>query len=150
MNHEISLEERIRNIEKLLLSILLFVSSYIFLIDPPKTFLNQLGVSGSLVLLILFLILFLISYLFLLIYLNKLAVAVGIDARKDFKLRIEKNKKLISYLTNLFAISSGILIARFVFEFDWKYIFGSIILAIVIVFITTFQKIANWVQNKLS
>lgn len=146
---EISLKERIKNIERLLFFAILFVLSSFVLLNPPKNFLNQLGTSASLLILILVLILFFISYLLFIIYIIKLTETVVADVREDFKLFIEKNKKLISYLTILFAISTGILLAKYIFEFDWKYIFGSIILAIVIVFITTFQKLANWIQEKL-
>lgn len=137
-----TLDERVRNIEKLILYLLLFISSSITLSKPGANYFGNTGI-------IFYLGILLISFFFTCKYLGYLVLVIGGYYGEWIAFFMEKNKKWIGVpIIIVFLFLAGMVLI-FKFGYTLNQYIGAIIMGgIVIPLIANFQKISKWIENK--
>lgn len=143
-NSENDLKKRIRNLERLSFSIVIFVLSFYAVLNPDEV-LEKYGEIGLLI----SLTLFLISYLFSTIYFINVTGTIIEDVNLQITEIYEKHKSLLNKLKIPLIVILGILATRFLFKFEWNIIFGSLTLMLIGYVITLSVDKSTWLKDKL-
>ena len=140
-----SFEQRVRNIERLLLFSLMFAASYLLLINQYFILEEYLGKTS----IYLHIVLFTISYFFAVFYFSSVFFATLDEVGIQFEKFVFKHKYLISISLVCIIVLSGILILQFVFEYELKEVLGPIIISLIMIVITKFTQISAWIKERL-
>lgn len=143
-NSENDLKKRIRNLERLSFSIVIFVLSFYAVLNPDEV-LEKYGEIGLLI----SLTLFLIFYLFSTIYFINVTGTIIEDVNLQITDIYEKHKSLLNKLKIPLIVILGILATRFLFKFEWNIIFGSLTLMLIGYVITLSVDKSTWLKDKL-
>ena len=143
-NSENVLQKRIRNLERLAFSIVIFVVSFYAVLNPDEV-LEKYGEIGLLI----SVTLFLISYLFSTIYFINVTGTIIEDVNLQITEIYEKHKSLLNKLKIPLIVILGILATRFLFKFEWNIIFGSLTLMLIGYVITLSVDKSTWLKDKL-
>lgn len=137
-NGSSKIEQRIRNIERFLISGCILILSLIYLIPKAD---SKIENYEEIIVSILFFISFTISFNYFLNLIFSFAEDIGVQTSnfiKSHKATIDKLNKTIKLPL---IVILGILAIRYLFEFEWKMIFGSLTLIVIGSIVT------NWLKN---
>lgn len=137
-NGSSKIEQRIRNIERFLISICILILSIIYLTTTSDL---QIENYKEIIVSVFFFISFTMSFNYFLNLITSFAEDISIQTSnfiKSHKATIDKFNKTIKLPL---IVILGILAIRYLFEFEWKLIFGSLTLIVVGSVIT------NWLKN---
>ena len=140
-----SFEQRVLHIERFLISALIFVTSTYNLINQNYSLEKYLGENA----IYLSIIIFFISYVFVIIYLTFVIIATSEEAGIQLVNFVFKHKSWTSILLACILISSGIFMLIFVLGYELRDILGPIIIALVVMAITQFNKILAGIKERL-
>ena len=140
-----SFKQRIRNVEKFLIFGSLFVVSYLSLINENfilEEYLGQISIYLQI-------IIFTISYFFTVFYFSSIFFTTSDEIGIQLEKIISKHKSSISILLVCIVIISGFLILRYVLGYEFKEVFGPIIISLIIIVITKFTQTSEWIKKRL-
>ena len=140
-----SLEQRIINIERLLISALIFTLITYNLINQNFILEKYLGENAIYPQIILFFI----FYIFVTYYFALVSIAISEQVGIQFVKFIVKRKSWIGIPLVGIIILSGIFILIFVLGYELRDILGPIIIALVVMGITRFHKISAGIKERL-
>ena len=143
-NSENKLYKRIRNLERLSFSIIMFVLSTYSILNPEQVF-AYYGDIG----LIISLTSFFTFYLFSTIYFMNLTGVIIEDTSSQITKFCEIYKPFINKLKVPLIVIFGVLITRYLFKFEWNMIFGSLTLMLIGHIIITNIGKSTWLKDKL-
>ena len=137
-NGSSKIEQRIRNIERFLISGCILILSLIYLIPKAD---SKIENYEEIIVSILFFISFTISFNYFLNLIFSFAEDIGVQTSNFIK----SHKATIDILNKTIKLPLivilGILALRYLFEFEWKMIFGSLTLIVIGSIVT------NWLKN---
>ena len=140
-----SFEQRVRNIERFLVSASLFAASTYFLINQKIPLEEYLGENAIYIQIILFFISYFFAMVYLFLVMNATLEEAGIQIVKF----IFKHKSWIGIPLVGIVILSGILVLIFGFGQELKNILVPIILSLIMIAITQIFKISAWIKERL-
>ena len=144
-----SFEQRVRNIERLLIFSLILIASTYNLINNIFPFEAYLGVNAIYP----SIILFFISYVFVIVYFTFVIIATSDEAGIQLVNFIFKHKSwIVIPLVGILILSlilSLIFILIFVLGYELKDILGPIIISVIMIVTTKIFKISAWIKKQL-
>ena len=140
-----SFEQRVRNIERFLISALIFAASTYNLINQSFRLKEYLGENAIYA----YFITFFISYFFVINYFVLITITTSEEAGFQIVNFIFKHKSWISISLVVIVILSGIFILKFVLGYELKDVLGSVIMSLIIIATTKFFKISTWIKERL-
>lgn len=139
----LTLEERVKYIERASLSFFFFVVSFLSLIYSES--IPSLYGYG----IIIFVVIFMVSFPFTGWYFGQLGVSVLLDATHRSITLINNNTKLLSPVAAFLAISIGVITLKQLDQ-SWQNIMVGAVWLIASVALPKYKRILNWVQDKIS
>ena len=137
-NDSSKIEQRIRNIERFLISTCFLILSLLYLTATAD---SQIENYKEIIVSVLFIISFTMSFIYFSNLITSFAEDISIQTSnftKSHKATIDKLNKTIKMPL---IVILGILAIRYLFEFEWKLIFGSLTLMVIGSVVT------NWLKN---
>lgn len=140
----LTLDQRIRNLEKALLSFII-LSTSLSTITNPSSIPKFLGTYGVIV----YLVMFLLSYALTIYYSMFIGISIAFDAANKIIAFAVKNKKIVASVLFIFLILTGVIVLIHL-DYTLKQIISAVVLALLISAITNYKKIFNFTCENIS
>lgn len=141
----LTLDQRIRNLEKALLSFILFSAS-VFSLSNPEYISEIYGENGV----VIYLGIFLVSLFFTVRYSVIIAISIMLDATNKTIVYIAKNENIVASVVILFLITVAIVSLNSYVGYTIRQIIGGVILSLLVYLLTNHKMIYNKICKLIS